>query len=211
MTAIIKFFAVPAFGLMLTAAHAQSPQLMEMCERIEGLNPEIIDDVIEARCLSIDSAGNVTALSDGNVGIDFDQTEGGGAGSNSDVVVSTQVGGNGSDTAAALAGADATLDDGLGVSATSGTAGLVDVNAAGTNAASGEGQNSSVLDVNALNGGGEDSGNELVDVDVGSSSGDSGNDTVSVDVMTEDTSAGSASQSNATSGSIAEVSASIGN
>lgn len=232
MTYFGRLLSTTACSFLLFAIGAQAQQADMICDSIKGLNPAIVDDMVEAQCLALademqgmdggtvvvgadpsveapadTSSGNVSASSDGLLVIDF----GLGGGDQSGDVVTTAI--NVADTVNVAA--DVSTSDGIGVTSDLNATALADVQVGGT----ANTDRSSLIDINAL-GRGTDSGNDIIDVDLGSSR-DTGSDSISVDVASASSSDNggsassgisvSASQSDGISASVGGLSVSIGN
>ena len=193
MTYFDRLLSTTAGSFLLFAIGAQAQQSDAICDSIKGLNPAIVDDMIEARCLAMEddmqdvdggtvvvgadpsveappdtSSGNVSVSSDGLLVIDF----GLGGGGQSGDVVTTAI--NLADTVNVAA--DVSTSDGIGVTSDLNATALADVQVGG----SANTDRSSLVDISVL-GKGTDSGNDFIDVNLGSSR-DTGSDSISVDV-----------------------------
>lgn len=212
MTYFGRLLSTTACALLLSAIGAQAQQSDAICDSIKGLNPAIVDDMIEAQCLAMaddmqgvddgtvvagadpsvegptdTSSGNVSVSSDGLVVIDF----GVGGGGQSGEVVTTAV--SVADTVDVAA--DVSTSDGIGVTSDLNSTALADVRIGGN----ADTDRSSLIDIDAL-GRGTDSGNDVIDVNLGSSR-DTGSDSISVDVASTSASDGGDSSSSGDGGS----------
>lgn len=180
------------YAALLFSHGAMAQQTPALCADIVGLNPAIVDDALEAQCSAAAlQAGNVRMRDDGTIAIDFSQQNVVSSTIQPQEVVVT----SDDQPQDAIVEASVTPDSGVSINAGQLVSANVNQPATSTNSSgrvaavnvtgSGQSSVSSIASVDALTSGGQDSGGDLVDIDVASNSQDTARDFVEVDVMSD--------------------------
>lgn len=201
MTGRINFKLSVTCAAVLFATGVNAQSIDDICEQIANLDPFIVDDAVERMCQPaiLSSSGNVRMSSDGSLVIDFGGSTQDGSGTPVDVAAGSSAD-SGTDLTVDVVGvtADLSIWAEQGVTVVSGLSGdgtseIIQAAVATTGA---ETSGNSLVDADILGRSGDDSGSDLIDLNVFSSNEDNGNDVVDIDV---------ASTTDGETGSVASV------